>query len=369
MSRVADELGTGASFGRARPVSARRAATAAVTGAPTEGVPDPTELPVQTISHNPDNPRDHLRNLNDMTQSVKELGVINAITVATVNAYLAERPERAEEIDAGARYLVIDGHRRIEAARRAGLATIRVMVDDARVATDESLLEAAFVANYHRDGMTELEEAHALESLVKFYGNQSKASQRLGMAQSTISSKLSFLKLSPELQADLADGRRTVEHVRNLGKLSHEEQRTQADARAEEARRAAEEEKARRTPPVQPVPVQHADGGESESAPSAAQQATPVSAPTQDSQRQRQRQPKPAESGESIPDPRGQPAEPSRQDSGQDSHEGSLPWGSGDAMAEVLIERMEEGDLRRLTLRLIEHNTETKGKQHTDMSA
>ncbi|MEU6016930.1 ParB/RepB/Spo0J family partition protein [Streptomyces sp. NPDC047515] len=212
--------------------------------------PTPTELPVGLISQNPDNPRDHLRNLDDMTETVRHVGVVNAITVATIDAYLDERPDRAGALDPGATHLVIDGHRRLEAARRVGLDTIKVTVDDALVSTDESLLEAAFVSNYHRDGMTELEEAIALEKLVKFYGGQAKAAQRLGMGQSTISSKLSFLKLSPELQADLAAGRRTGEQLRNLGKLNPEEQRAQADARAEEARRRA----AKASKPVQPEP-------------------------------------------------------------------------------------------------------------------
>ncbi|GAA1149047.1 ParB/RepB/Spo0J family partition protein [Streptomyces javensis] len=244
MSSKASKLGASTSFGQARPVSARRAAISAATGARTEGVPDPTELPVGQISQNPDNPRDHLRDLEDITQSIKELGVINAITVASIDAYLRERPDRADDLDEGTKYVVVDGHRRLEGSRRAGKDTIKVMVDDARVATDEALLEAAFVANFHRDDMTDLEQAHVLESLVKFYGSQTKASQRLGLPQATISSKLSLLKLSPDLQAELVSGERQVEHVRNLGKLSPEEQRAAADTRAAEAKRRAEQKRA-----------------------------------------------------------------------------------------------------------------------------
>jgi len=240
----ASQLGAGASFGQARPVSARRAAIGAATGAPTLGVPDPTELPTALISHNPDNPRDHLRDLDGITQTIKELGVINAITVANIDAYLRERPDRAGHLDDGAKYVVVDGHRRLEGARRADRKTIKVLVDDARVATDEALLEAAFVSNVHRDGMTDLEQAHALESLVKFYGSQTKAAQRLGISQATISSKLSLLKLTPELQAELASGERQVEHVRNLGKLTSEEQKEAADKRAATARQRAETKRA-----------------------------------------------------------------------------------------------------------------------------
>ncbi|MGW7007225.1 ParB/RepB/Spo0J family partition protein [Streptomyces sp. NPDC054933] len=244
MSSKAERLGVSASFGQARPVSARRAAISAATEAPTVGVPDPTELPVELISQNPDNPRDHLRDLEGITQTIEELGVINAITVAHVDAYLNERPDRADDLDPGAKYVVVDGHRRLEGARRAGKTTIKVLVDDARVATDESLLEAAFVANVHRDNMTDLEQAHALEALVKFYGSQTKAAQRLGIAQATISSKLSLLKLSPDLQAELVSGQRQVEHVRNLGKLSPEDQRAAADSRAAEAKRRADRKRA-----------------------------------------------------------------------------------------------------------------------------
>lgn len=233
----ADKLGAGASFGQARAVSARRAAIGAATGAPTTGVPNPTELPVGVISQNPDNPRDHLRDLEGMAESVQELGVVNAITVAAVDAYLRERPDRAADLDEGTTYIVIDGHRRLEGARRAGLKTIKVQVDNARVATDEALLEAAFVSNVQRDNMTDLEQAHALDALVTFYGSQTKASKRLGLSQASISSKLSLLKLAPDLQAELVTGERQVEHVRNLGKLSPEEQRAAADARASDAAR------------------------------------------------------------------------------------------------------------------------------------
>ncbi|MEK8141837.1 ParB/RepB/Spo0J family partition protein [Streptomyces sp. M10(2022)] len=228
----AKNLGAGASFAQARPISARRAAIGAATGAPTDGVPDPTELSLGLISQNPDNPRAELRDLDGLADSIREIGLINAITIASVEAYLAERPDRAEDLDEGARFIVIDGHRRLEAARLAGAPKIRVSVENALVSTDESLLEAAFVANVHRDDMNPLEQAQALRKLVDFYGSQNKAARRLGIGQSTISSKLSILDLAPELQADLVAGRRKIEHVRNLSKLLPAEQRQKADTRA-----------------------------------------------------------------------------------------------------------------------------------------
>lgn len=236
-----DQLGSGSAFGAATTArsSRRNVIDTAINGAD-PGLAAPTELPVTLISDNPDNPRNHLRALDETVETVRELGVILPIVVATTDAYLRDRPDRADDLDDGATHIVVDGHRRLEAARRVGLATIPVRVDNARVATDETLLEAAFVANYHRDDMTDLEEAHALKSLVDYYGSQTKASRRLGIPQNTISSKLSLLKLAPELQKDLVTGTRQVEHVRNLGKLSPEEQKAKADERAQAARRKRE---------------------------------------------------------------------------------------------------------------------------------
>lgn len=232
----ADELGGSAAFAAAPTArSSRRAAFDSTIGGNNLEAAAVTDLPLTVISDNPDNPRDHLRNLEETVANVREVGILLPIVVATIDAYLANRPGREGEVQRGAKYLVVDGHRRLEAARRVGLATIPVRVDDARVATDETLLEAAFVANYHRDDMTDLEEANALKSLVDYYGSQTKAAKRLGVPQGTLSTKLSLLKLSPELQADLVTGTRKVEHVRNLGKLLPKEQKKKADERAEAA--------------------------------------------------------------------------------------------------------------------------------------
>ncbi|MER5973304.1 ParB/RepB/Spo0J family partition protein [Streptomyces sp. NPDC002055] len=240
----ANQLGNSSAFGMANtPRSSRRGTIDSAINGDNASAAAITDLPVTLISDNPDNPRNHLRSLEETVESVREVGIILPIVVATVEAYLHERPTRADDLDDGAQYIVVDGHRRLEAARRVGLATIPVRVDNDRVSSDERLLEAAFVANYHRDDMTDLEEAQALKSLVDYYKSQTKASKRLGIPQGTISTKLSLLKLSPELQKDLVTGERTVEHVRNLGKLSAHEQKAKADERAEAARRKAEKAK------------------------------------------------------------------------------------------------------------------------------
>ncbi|MEZ0162916.1 ParB/RepB/Spo0J family partition protein [Streptomyces griseorubens] len=202
-----------------------------------------TQIPPSDISFNPDNPREELGDVSDLTESFQEVGQIVALTIATVDAYLTNRPDRRGDLEEGAKFVVIDGNRRLKAAREASLPTVKVMLADEFAATDESLLEAAFIANAKREGLSELEEAQALDKLVKFYGSQHKAAKRLGISQPLISQKISLLSLTPELQADLEAGRRNVSHLRNLAKHPPAEQRKEADRRA----RLDAEKKSRRT--------------------------------------------------------------------------------------------------------------------------
>lgn len=339
----ADQLGRGTAFGAAAGArSSRRDVIGHAIGDGDTAATAVTDLPVTQISDNPDNPRNHLRSLDDTVASVREVGVILPIVVATTDAYLRDRPDRTDDLDDDAHYIVVDGHRRLEAARRVGLATIPVRVDNARVSTDQSLLEAAFIANYHRDDMTELEEAHALQQLVTYYGTQTKAARRLGIPQNTISSKLSLLKLSPELQKDLVTGERTVEHVRNLGKLSPEEQRAKADERAAADRRTP----VRETP--EPQKAADPSTGDSAEAGYVSRRDNPgTGLPAQDNRPQPDRT-------TTLPEPRADDA--ARDDRSPGQQPKKFPYNDGLQAAHFLIHKMPPEEFNTMLDALIRHH-------------
>lgn len=354
MSKRTDALAASGSFAAVSgPRSARSEAFEKAMG-PAAPPPPPNELPVNLISQNPDNPRDHLSDLEGITQTIKELGVINAITVARVSAYLGSRPERADDLDTDTQYIVIDGHRRLEGARRAGLETIKVFLDDALVATDEKLLETAFVANLQRADMTDLEKANALKALVAFYGSQSKAALRLGISQGSISNYLSLLEITPDLQADLAAGKLTKEHVRNLRKVAPEEQRAVAEERKAKSEKASSAVRQRVQRPQAPASAEEPSGDyhgviipKTETAHPAGPMAPPAGparqAPPGDPA---DTVPVPVPAGEQFPEadsPAGQPAGP---------RQIKMPWDDGVAVAELAIRKMTRGQRRRLLARL-----------------
>ncbi|MDX1583938.1 MAG: ParB/RepB/Spo0J family partition protein, partial [Thermoanaerobaculia bacterium] len=104
-------------------------------------------LPIHLVDPNPDQPRTQLGNLEELTASVEEKGVLEPILVrATANG----------------RYQIISGERRYRAATEAGLDEIPAIELDA---DDREVLEIALVENIQRKDLTAFEEAEAFQFL------------------------------------------------------------------------------------------------------------------------------------------------------------------------------------------------------------
>ncbi|MFJ3826028.1 ParB/RepB/Spo0J family partition protein [Streptomyces nodosus] len=218
----AEQLGAGRFGGAPDRVSSRRAAVVAATGAPTDGVAPPTELPVDRVSPNPDNPRSSLGDLTQLAASLKEHGQKQAITVMNRDAYLRANPRWEAEIDKDATHVVIDGSSRLAAAREAGLLTVKVLVDDDQGHDEEALLESALVANIHRRDLEPLDEARALHRLKAIHGTQEALAKRLHRSQGWVSQRLALLNLTPRLQERI--GQEPLDLLRAVGKKPSEEQ-------------------------------------------------------------------------------------------------------------------------------------------------
>lgn len=251
----ADQLGSGRFGGGVRTVSARRQAVAAATGVPTEGVAPPTELPVNRISPNPDNPRSALGDLTDLAGSLKTHGQKQAITVMNRDAYIRANPQSEANLDPDTTHVVVDGSSRLAAAREAGLTTVKVMVSDDEGSTPEEVLESALVANIHRQDLAELDEARALQRLLAIHGSQRALAKRLHRSQGWISQRLALLNLAPELQARI--GEEPIDLLRAVGNKPIEQQAAALEElKAERAQKEANNRSAKA-----PIPQGTSDAG------------------------------------------------------------------------------------------------------------
>lgn len=132
-----------------------------------------TELDIRRISPeaivpDPENPRLKLRDLDSLTASVKQHGVLEPITV---------RPDPSANGD-GPRWIVVRGHRRHAAATRAKIELIPCVVDwsdDAKARASTRLVE-----NLQRDDLTAREQAKGVQQLLE-----------LGLSEDDVASTLS----------------------------------------------------------------------------------------------------------------------------------------------------------------------------------
>lgn len=159
------------------------------------------ELDLDAIEVNPFQPRSHFNDeaLNELASSIRELGVIQPITV------------RKLEFN---KYQLVSGERRYRASKLVGLDTIPAYI---RIANDQESLEMALVENIQRQDLDPIEIALSYQRLIdEIQLTQEKLSERVGKKRSTITNYLRLLRLDPIIQTGMRDGFLSMGHGRAL---------------------------------------------------------------------------------------------------------------------------------------------------------
>ncbi|UOB16918.1 ParB/RepB/Spo0J family partition protein [Abyssalbus ytuae] len=159
------------------------------------------ELDIDSIEVNPFQPRTSFNEetLRELSISIKELGVIQPITV------------RKTDFN---KYQLVSGERRLRASKLAGLTAVPAYI---RIANDQESLEMALVENIQRQDLDPIEIALSYQRLIDEISlTQEQLSDRVGKKRSTITNYLRLLKLDPIIQTGMRDGFVTMGHGRAL---------------------------------------------------------------------------------------------------------------------------------------------------------
>lgn len=170
------------------------------------------ELELDVIEINPFQPRSNFNedSLNELATSIKELGVIQPITVRKL---------------AFNTYQLISGERRLRASKIAGLSVIPAYI---RIANDNESLVMALVENIQRHDLDPIEIALSYQRLIdEIQLTQEQMSDRVGKKRSTIANYLRLLKLDPIIQTGIRDGFISMGHGRAM--INIENQDVQSD--------------------------------------------------------------------------------------------------------------------------------------------
>ena len=158
---------------------------------------------IKDINRNRLQPRKYFdkSSLEDLTNSIKEQGVIQPIVV---------RPDKSSE----GKYEIVAGERRWLASQNAGLHEVPVVILDI---DDVKSLEFAIVENVQRQDLNPIEEAKGYQKLVDdFNYNQEKLSQFIGKSRSYIANSLRLLSLPEEVLLMVQQGNLSAGHARTL---------------------------------------------------------------------------------------------------------------------------------------------------------
>ncbi|MDC0915782.1 ParB/RepB/Spo0J family partition protein [Candidatus Pelagibacter sp.] len=140
-------------------------------------------------------------NLNDLTQSIKERGILQPIIVRKSN-------------DDKSKFEIIAGERRWLAAQRANLHEVPVVITEA---DDLKSLEFAIVENVQRHDLNPLEEAQGYKRLIdEFSYDQEKVSKFIGKSRSHITNSLRILTLPVEVIKLIEVQKLTAGHAKIL---------------------------------------------------------------------------------------------------------------------------------------------------------
>lgn len=159
------------------------------------------EIEIAKIETNPWQPRTDFDEeaLNDLAESIKVQGIIQPITVRA----LSENE-----------FQLISGERRLQASKRAGLKTVPAYI---RIANDQQMLEMALIENIQRENLNAIEIALSYQRLLAECDlKQEELGSRVGKNRSTVTNYLRLLKLPPDIQIALRDGKLSMGHARAL---------------------------------------------------------------------------------------------------------------------------------------------------------
>ncbi len=166
-------------------------------------------IPIQDIKPNPKQPRHDFddKALQELASSIQIHGIIQPVTVSQ---------------QSNGKYVLIAGERRWRAAQKAGLTEIPAYI---RQANDQQLLELALLENLQREDLNAVEVGLSYKRMMdELNYSQEQVAERMGKERSTVANYIRLLKLPPDIQLAVRNGKLSMGHARALVNVGTVEQ-------------------------------------------------------------------------------------------------------------------------------------------------
>lgn len=167
------------------------------------------KIKTSEIESHPNNPRKDLGDLTELTESIKKNGIMQNLTVI---------PKE------GGGYRALIGHRRLAAAKAAGIEEVPAIVLEGT--TEREQLGIMLEENIQRNDLTVIEQAEGFQMMLDLGETEQSIAEKTGFSRSTIRRRLEIAKLDTELvEVAMADYQFTMSDFEDLQKVEDVEER------------------------------------------------------------------------------------------------------------------------------------------------
>lgn len=151
------------------------------------------ELRVEDLHPNPHNPRKRLEDVDELEASIRVQGIKQPLLVT---------PTGETDIDGHMQYRVVIGHRRLAAAKQAGLASVPAIIEEMDAKREREIM---LVENSQRSDLTPIEEADGYQGLLDLGVGVKEMAEKTGRSDRFVRRRLKIARIPQETRDMSAD--------------------------------------------------------------------------------------------------------------------------------------------------------------------
>ena len=153
------------------------------------------QMPVHQLVHHPDNPRKEFGDLSELTESIRKKGIMQNLTIIPQECrdLPVEQQPGMSQIRMDAKFYVLIGNRRMEAAKQAGLKTLPCRIVTGLSKKDQ--IAIMLEENMQRNDLTIKEQGDSFQLMLDLGDSVEDIREKTGFSKSTIYHRLNIAKL------------------------------------------------------------------------------------------------------------------------------------------------------------------------------
>lgn len=168
------------------------------------------EIRTENISPHPKNPRKDLGDLTELTDSIRAFGVLQNLTVV---------PDEDDN------YICLCGHRRLAAAKAAGLETVPCVIAEGM--DEKTQVSIMLLENMQRSDLTVQEEAQGLQMMIDLGSSISEIVRETGLSETKVRHRVKMNELDQDLLGEKLAAQVSINDIIKLEQIKDIEQRNE----------------------------------------------------------------------------------------------------------------------------------------------